>query len=121
MSADALNLQTTLSLQCYNNYETLQVIRESIDKKLADKDGSKNELQKFRGSGEPNNGDIIYGSIYDSELKDETIVGLQSKLLYLLTVLQNADEMPTAKTQEAASMLDKRVVEMTQLWDSLNK
>lgn len=121
MSADALNLQTTLSLQCYNNYETLQVIRESIDKKLADKDDSKNELQKFRGSGEPNNGDIIYGSIYYSELKDETIVSLQSKLIYLLTVLQNADEMPTAKTQEAASMLDKRVVEMAQLWDSLKK
>ena len=121
MSAEALNLQTILSLQSYSNYETLQVIRESIDKTLADNKDSKNELQKLRGSGEPNNGDIIYGSIYASELKDETIVGLQSKLLYLLTVLQNADEMPTAKTQEAASMLDKRVVEMTQIWNSLKK
>jgi hypothetical protein len=121
MSNEALNLQTTLSLQCYTNYETLQVIRESIDQMPIEGNDGYAELQQFRGSGAPNNGDVIYGSIYESNLENETIVGLQSKFLYLLNVLQNADAMPTAKTKEAAYMLDKRVAEMMVKWNSLKK
>jgi len=120
MSDEALNLQTTLSLQSYNNYETLQVIRESIDKMLTNEINKQTEIQKFRGRGEPNNGDVIYGSIYESDLESETIVGLQSKLLYLMNVLQNADARPTTKTEEAAGLLNKRVKEMENIWKSMN-
>ena len=120
MSDEALNLQTTLSLQSYNNYETLQVIRESIDKILTNEINKQTELQKFRGRGEPNDGDVIYGSIYESDLESETIVGLQSKLLYLMNVLQNADARPTIKTEEAANLLNKRVKEMENIWKSMN-
>ena len=120
MSNDALNLQSELSLQCYNNYEKLQVIRESIDKKLTTKSNKNDNILKFRGQGAPNNGDIIYGSIYQSEVADETVVGLQSKLLYLINVLQNADANPTVKTAEASSLLNTRVKEMEILWNSIN-
>jgi hypothetical protein len=121
MSSEALSLQTNLSLQCYNNYDKLQGISESIDKMITTKRGEKDELLKFRGSGTPNNGDIIYGSIYESELASESIVGLQSKLLYLLNVLQNADAKPTVKTEEASSLLNKRVNEMEAAWKIINK
>lgn len=121
MNIEALNLQSDLSLQCYNNYEKLQIIRESIDKMLTTKNNKNDVLIKFRGRGAPNNGDVIYGSIYQSDLADESIVGLQSKLLYLTNVLQNADAKPTAKTEEAASLLNKRVSEMEVIWRSINK
>ena len=69
-------------MQSYADYKTLQLIREAIDK-IPAKKGSKQEKRlQFRGNGAPNDGDIIYGSIYESDLEDETLVGLQSKLLY---------------------------------------
>ncbi|PTM11123.1 MAG: glycoside hydrolase [Bacteroidetes bacterium] len=120
MTNEALKLQTDLSLQCYNNYEKIQRISESIDQMLKTNSDKKEALQKLRGSGAPNNGDVIYGSIYESDLESETLVGLQSKLLYLLNVLQNVDARPTKKTQEASSLLDKRVTEMESIWKSMN-
>lgn len=118
MSDDALVLQTDLSMQCYSNYGTLQDIREAIDSKLASKGRKQEKLLTFRGLGAPEDGDLIYGSIYASELADETIVGLQSKLLFLLNVLQKTDARPTTKTQEAAEQLHKRVAEMVSIWKS---
>jgi hypothetical protein len=106
-------------MQCYSNYETLQLIRESIDNKLTTKNSEQEALLKFRGQGAPNDGDIIYGSIYESDLENETIVGLQSKLLFLLNVLQNTDAKPTTKTQEASGILNMRVTEMTGIWNSI--
>ena len=72
----------------------------------------------FRGEGAPEDGDLIYGSIYSTALEDETIVGLQSKLLFLLNVLQKTDARPTVATQEAAKQLHTRVGEMVALWKS---
>ena len=120
VSNEALTLQTDLSMQCYTNYETLQLIRESIDDMLTAKSSEQEALLEFRGKGAPNNGDIIYGSIYESDLENETIVGLQSKLLYLLNVLQNTDAKPTKKTQEASGILNKRVTEMASVWKSMD-
>jgi hypothetical protein len=123
MSNEALKLQTEHSLQCYYNYETLQNIREAIDAKLTStilSNEYKEALYKFRGRGAPNNGDVIYGSIYASELSNETVVGLQSKLIYLMNVFQSADAKPTAKAVDASNLLDKRVKEIETLWKSLN-
>ena len=120
LSNEALALQTDLSMLCYKNYETLQLIRESIDKMLTTKSNDQEALLEFRGKGAPNNGDIIYESIYESDLENETIVGLQSKLLYLLNVLQNTDAKPTQSTQEASGILNKRVAEMVSVWKSID-
>jgi hypothetical protein len=54
-------------------------------------------------------------------LEDETIVGLQSKLLFLLNVLQKSDARPTVATEKAAAQLHKRVGEMESLWESKYK
>lgn len=118
LSKEALDIQTKLSIQCYTNYETLQGMREAIDKLLITKGSEHEKLLKFRGQGAPNDGDIIYGSSYESNLEDETLVGLQSKLLYLIKIVQNSDAQPTTKTQEAAIKLDKRVAEMESIWKS---
>ncbi len=120
MSKEALNLQTDLSLQCYNGYKKLQDIRESIDKKLTAKSDKNDKLLKFRGRGAPRNGGFVYGSIYQSDLANETVVGLQSKLLYLLNVLQDADAKPTVKTEEAANLLNMRVTAMEGIWNYID-
>ncbi len=124
LSPKAIDLQTQLSLRCYANYNKLQTIRESIDHKLATQN-SKKELQttlnNYRGSGVPQSGSFMYGSIRASDLADETLVGLQSKLLYLINVLQSADEMPTVKTTEAVNLLDIRVKELLNQWKMIAK
>lgn len=120
LSKEGLELQTNLSLLCYNDYGTLQVIREEIDKMQDVKSSKKTKILKFRGEGNPNNGDVIYGSIYESDLLNETVVDLQSKFLYLMNVLQNADSKPTANTEEAVRLVHKRAAEMSDIWNSMN-
>ena len=119
MSDEALSLQTSLSLQCYQNYEKLQVIREAIDAMKNANASKKATLSKFRGNGSPNNGDVVYGSISITDVASETLVSLQSKLLYLMNVIQNSDAKPTKKTQEASALLNKRVLEMELIWKSM--
>jgi len=121
LSQEALNLQTKLSMQCYTDYKILQLMREAIDKMPVTKGSKKEKLLKFRGKGAPDDGDIIYGSIYESDLEDETLVALQSKLLHLLKVVQNSDTEPTSKTQEASFLLHKRVSEMELVWNTMDK
>ena len=63
---------------------------------------------------------MIYGSIYESDLENETIVDLQSKLLHLLNVLQQTDAKPTNSTQEASALLNERVTEMESIWKAIS-
>ena len=121
LDQEALELQTTLSMQCYRNYERLQEMREAVDQLLTAKGSDQEVLLKFRGEGAPEDGDLLYGNSYASDLETETIVGLQSKLLFLLKVVQNSDTRPTTKTQEAANLLDQRVGEMVARWNAMKK
>ncbi len=121
LGQEAMELQTALSIQCYRNYEKLQDMLEAADQLLVSHRGSKKTLLKFRGEGVPEDGDLLYGNSYASELEAETLVGLQSKLLYLLKVLQNSDTKPTTKTEEAATLLNQRVGEMTAIWKAMKK
>lgn len=52
-------------------------------------------LMALRGNGEPGDQDVLYGSITAVPAERETIVGLQQKFLYMLTLLQGADVEPT--------------------------
>ena len=120
ISYEGLRFQTDLSIQCYNNYHILQDIREELDLLIENATTGKfEELLKFRGEGDPGNGDILYGSIYQSSLSDETIVGLQEKLLYMLLVFQSADVYPTDSAIQAASQLDQRVKEMVEGFETI--
>jgi len=119
-----LALQTKLSLECYNSYHELQVIREEIDSKLKDpkkkwKPGQKEMLGTLRGAGEPDGGDVLYSSITETTLEKETLVSLQSKYLYMLAILQGADAKPTTQMQEGVSKLNQRLIEITGKWGAV--
>lgn len=119
-----LKLQTELSMGVYKAYSELHSIRDEGLAKLESKmlTGKKRStFLKFIGDGNPNNGDPLYGSIRETDLEDETLVGLQEKLLYLLVVLQNADVKPTEPTQKAVKSLIKRKEEMLSKWQSISK
>jgi photosystem II stability/assembly factor-like uncharacterized protein len=124
LSPKAIDLQTQLSLLCYANYNKLQTTRESIDNKLAIQNIKKEyqtTLNNYRGSGAPRSGSFMYGSIRASDIANETLVGLQSKLLYLINVLQSADATPTVKTTEAVNLLDTRVKQLLNRWKMIAK
>ena len=124
LSDTDLKLQTALSMDVYNAYGELHNLREVALMKLENKKldrKKKSNLSKFVGSGDPNNGDPLYGSIRETNLEDESLVGLQEKLLYLLVVLQNADTRPTKPTQEAVKKLVERTHEMQSKLKSISK
>jgi len=116
-----LKLQTDLSMQCYNLYNTLQLVRDEIDARLNNpkskwKKGEKEKWQVLRGSGEPDGANILYGSITYAPLERESMVSLQDKLLYMLSVLQSTETKPTTQTIEAMNALTKRFTEMMTKW-----
>jgi photosystem II stability/assembly factor-like uncharacterized protein len=97
--------QTDLSMACYNAYNELQVIRENMVLKMSKSNNadSKAAIEKILGSGNPDIPDIDYSYIVKTPVEKESIVGLQSKLLYLMAVLQSADVAPTSQTKLAVS------------------
>lgn len=120
-----LQLQTNLSMSVYEAYKELQNIRDAARDLLRGKKKIKSkrrsELEHFVGMGDPANGDILYGSIRNSDLENENLVGLQEKLLYLLVVLQSADAKPTNPAQEAVQKLLIRTDEMKTKWQSISR
>ena len=58
------------------------------------------------GLGNPGAGDIAYGSATETPSERETLSGVQTKLLYLLAVVQNADERPTAQALDGITRLE---------------
>jgi len=109
-----VKLQTDLSMTAYNAYHELQSIRESMDVMLADpkkkwKAGQKESALALRGTGDPEGGDFLYGSISETPVEKETLVGLQHKLLFMLNVLQSADATPTQSARESVRTLTARL------------
>ena len=99
-----LRAQTDASLACYRAYHQLQEIRDAIDARPAD---ARQSLMALRGSGEPGDQDVLYGSITAVPAERETIVGLQNKFLYMMTLLQGADAKPTPQALTAIAELQK--------------
>ena len=121
ISDSDLKRQTDLSMQCYNSYKTLQIIRDEIDSRLSDskrklKEESKKQMLSLRGTGKPDAGDILYSSIYEVPLEQETIVGLQGKFLFLLGILQSSDSKPTTQAQDGVNKLTLRLSEISEKW-----
>lgn len=123
ISDEDLQLQTDLSLMCHTTYEKLQDIRMDLNNTLLQKKkwkkGEKQRLLKFRGAGLPRRGDILYGSIRSTPSEEETIIGLQTKLLFLQEVLQSADARPADQTKEAVEALIRRAEGMNVKWDGM--
>ena len=88
-------------------------MRDRIDAALEGASGpARDRLIALRGSGEAENPNISYGSITASPLADETVVGLQEKLVYMLKILQAADARPTTQALDAVAALMLRLEEL---------
>jgi hypothetical protein len=112
ISESDLDLQTEYSLVCYRSYQELQSIREEMDLKLNNaklkwKEDKKKKVLALRGAGAPDNPDVMYGSITDVYLEQETI--------------QGADVRPTSQAVTAIDKLKIRKNEMISRWKAMNK
>ena len=117
-----LQQQFDHSMRCYNSYLDLQKIREKIDNSLISASTvKKQQLVELRGEGKPENSNILYGSIYESEAPKETIVGLQEKFLFMMNLLQNSDDRPTKQAIDGVLKLEKVKKEVIERWDKLDK
>jgi photosystem II stability/assembly factor-like uncharacterized protein len=104
IGADDLRRHTEASLACYRAYHELQDMREAIDARPPE---GRKALMALRGNGEPDDQDVLYGNITAVPTERETIVGLQEKFLFMLTLLQGADAKPTSQTLAAIAELQK--------------
>ena len=113
---EGLRRQSDVSLACYRGYHEGQEIREAIDARTT---GDRAKLQALRGNGEPGVQDVLYGSITAVPAEQETIVGLQQKFLFMLTLLQGADAAPTPQALAAVTELQKTLAALKARWNSL--
>ncbi len=116
IAPEGLRRQSDVSLACYRGYHEAQEIREAIDARTA---GDRAKLQALRGNGEPGVQDVLYGSITAVPAEQETIVGLQQKFLFMLTLLQGADAAPTPQALAAVTELQKTLAALKTRWNSL--
>jgi hypothetical protein len=115
--ADAdLRSQTEASLACYRAYHELQEMREAIDSRGAE---SAKPLLALRGTGQPGDQDVLYGSITAVPSERETIVGLQNKFLYMVTLLQGADAKPTPQALAAVAELQRTLAALKARYSTL--
>jgi photosystem II stability/assembly factor-like uncharacterized protein len=111
-----LRRHTDASLACYRAYHELQAVRDAIDARSHEV-GSR--LMALRGTGEPEDQDVLYDSITAVPAERETIVGLQEKFLYMLKLLQNAEAKPTPQALAAIGALQKTAAAVTARWNTL--
>lgn len=125
-SNDDLVLQSLHSMMCYRSYNELLALRNEIDLKLSNPKakwakGKKELLIALRGEGRPENPDVMYESISDTSIEKETIVALQEKLLYLMSVLQSTEAKPTAAQVQAVVKLTANAVELKNRSTTISK
>jgi hypothetical protein len=111
-----LRSQTDASLTCYRAYHDLQEIREAIDARPPE---ARKGLMALRGEGDPEDDDVLYGNATAVPAERETIVGLQQKLIYLMTLLQGADAGPTPQALAGVRQLQKTVESLKARWNAL--
>ena len=121
LAAD-IRLQSDYSLRCYLAYLRLQQIRDTIESRLGESGSPAarvEQLRALRGSGLPGLSDPLYGSITATPPDRESVVGLQRKLLFLLTLVQGADARPTSQTMEAVERLEVVERALIERWQEL--
>jgi photosystem II stability/assembly factor-like uncharacterized protein len=116
IAPEDLRRHTDASLACYRGYHEAQAIREAIDARPA---AERATLMALRGTGEPGDEDVLYGSVTAVTPERETIVGLQQKFLYMLNLLQGADAKPTPQALAAVAQLQKTLAAVKDRWNTL--
>ena len=114
-SAADLRGQTEASLVCYRAYHELQAIREAIDARPA---AARQALASLRGAGSPGDQDVLYGSITAVAADRETVVGLQQKFLFMMTLVQGADVKPTPQALAGIQALERTLGALKTRWET---
>ena len=117
IAADDLRSQTDASLACYRAYHELQEMRDAIDARAPG--AGTPPLSALRGAGAPGNQDVLYGSITAVPPERETIVGLQQKFLFMMTLLQGADARPTPQALAAIDELQQTLAALKVRWSTI--
>ena len=120
ITPESLQLQTDLSLRCYNGYLEAQEIREALDTELATAVNERQKLlEALRGTGAPGEPDVLYDYIQAAPAGEETLVDLQYKFLWVMYVLQGADARPTTQSREAVTALEHSLGDLVLRWEKL--
>ena len=119
---NVLTQQLDLSMICYQGLQQVNESRQEVSqirkqiqsllkpspavelKDLLNKFGRK--ASAIDGTGWTEDVDVMYSAAYATNRSEETLAGLQTKLLYLIAVLQGADAQPT--TQVVAAVNDQQ-------------
>jgi photosystem II stability/assembly factor-like uncharacterized protein len=135
ISGAVLKQQFDLSMACYDGLQRIRTTRERIRglrlqvQSLLKKEnlgGLKEALDDFEkkagsidGTGRASDVDIIYFRPSASLGRQETLVGLQTKLLYLMVLLQSADARPTSQAVVAVRQQQGSLKEVLGRWSDL--
>lgn len=135
ISREALQRQFDLSMICYRGlgeaYAARHQIRSLRSQVQSLQTGMnagplKESLEAFEkkaglidGSGRPGDADILYSSVSAARPGEENLSGLQSRLLYLMTLLQTADAKPTTQAVAAVKSQAKSLQEVLDRWSDL--
>jgi photosystem II stability/assembly factor-like uncharacterized protein len=111
-SEEILQQQFQLSMNCYHGLDQLhgiemevrnlrnqisllkeKVLKPSLKDSLV---SIERKLEALQGGSVPDEMDVVYFEVEEGRTVKETLSGLQTKMLYLMMVLQNADALPTA-------------------------
>lgn len=134
VSKMVLKEQFDLSMTCYRGLDQVQhIIREihplrmqiqalaPVAKESVVRDSLSSfdtKLSALEGNGPPQDVDIMYFTVQGGETVKETLNGLQTKLLYLMTLLQGADAEPTKAQVTAVHNEEEMVRAMLHRWET---
>jgi hypothetical protein len=137
LSQDILKQQSDLSMTCYNGlHEVHQAIEQihklrqlirGLDEKTSEKmlkdtlSAFDKKVESLEGGDPPQDVEIMYFSVEGGKQVKETFSGLQTKLLYVMTLLQSANAQPT-DVQVTAVHDEQHVLNaMLQRWETFKK
>ena len=115
-SAD-MDMQREYAMRSYKAYLEAASVMKEMDAALGKNlnPAAREKGLSLRGEGAPAEVDIIYGRITDTTLERESLISLQQKLLYLIAVIQGADEKPSQASREAVESLEIRTKALSKL------
>jgi len=117
---------------CYDGYGRAQQERNNVNQLLDDISALRSKTddegieatslrieqaaRKYSGIGTPRDPDIVYSAVYKAAPGEETLLGIQQKLLYLMKVIDSADVQPTTEAIWRVSETNQLLSEMTEVW-----
>ena len=134
---EVLQEQFNLSMMCYNGLNQVAVVRERINdvrariqsilkeggdkawKDLLNRAGKK--VSALDGTAWTEDVDVLYDAEYATRGNEETLAGLQRKLLLLMGILQGADAKPTSQVLAAVHEQQERLKEVLARWEQLKQ